>query len=177
MSVEQIQSAVTAKVWQSIAQSGIDISGVERDDMDKLVRIVVDAALAEADTQLNDMSANEPLAAKFDGKTEKVLWKGRPFMSLVVWYVITNERIRIIHGLIGKDYEDIELVRVQDMDITQSIAERAMNIGDVIVTSHDASDPDATLRNVKNPREVHEILRRAVINARKEYGLRYREEM
>jgi len=177
MSVEQIQSAVTAKVWQSIAQSGVDISGVAREDMDKLVRIMVDAALTEADTQLNDMSANEPLAAKFDGKKEKVLWKGRPFMSLIVWYVITNERIRIIHGLIGKDYEDIELVRVQDMDITQSIAERAINVGDVIITSHDATDPDATLRNVKNPGAVHEILRRAVISARKEYGLRYREEM
>jgi hypothetical protein len=33
------------------------------------------------------------------------------------------------------------------------------------------------LNNITNPMEVHEILRRAVIKARKRHNLSYREEM
>ncbi len=178
MSINQIQTTVTARVWQAIAQSGIDISGVDRGDMDKLVQIVVDAALEAVDDQLNSVASATP-AAKFTGggAEEQVLWEGRPFLSLTLRYVITNERVRIIEGLLGKNYEDIELVRVQDVDFKQSMTERALNLGDIFIASHDPSNPQMVLKNVQNPKDVHEILRRAVIDARKTYGLRYREEM
>ena len=79
--------------------------------------------------------------------------------------------------MLGKDREDIELVRVQDIDQKQGIAERVINIGDIFVCSHDPSDPQVVLRNVADPLEVHEIIRRAVLEARKKYRLYYREEM
>ncbi len=175
MSINEMRSAVTAKVWREIAGSGIDISAVDRADMDKLVTMVVDAALAEVDAQLGKLNVAQKTQSV--PAEEQILWEGRPFLSLVTKYIITNQRVRVIEGLIGKDYEDIELVRVQDMDFKQSIAERAMNLGDIFIRSHDPSDPMMVLRNVQNPKAVHEILRRAVIQARKDYGLRYREEM
>lgn len=176
--INHMQTAVTAKVWQAIAHSGIDVSAVSRDDMETLVRLTVDAALEAADAELAQTTDRLPAASALaeDGE-EQILWEGRPFLSLTLNYVITNERVRIIHGLIGKDYEDIELVRVQDVDFKQSMTERAMNLGDIFIASHDPSDPEATLKNVTDPKKVHEILRRAVIKARKQYGLRYREEM
>ncbi len=179
MSINKMRSAVTAKVWREIANSGIDISAVDRADMDKLVALVVNAALAEVDAQLGNLNekAQTASAEKWQHTEEQILWEGRPFLSLVTNYIITNQRVRIIEGLIGKEYEDIELVRVQDVDFKQSIAERAMNLGDIFIRSHDPSNPDVVLRNVQNPKDVHEILRRAVIQARKDYGLRYREEM
>ena len=85
--------------------------------------------------------------------------------------------MRIIEGLLGKDREDIELVRVQDLDQSQSVSERILNVGDIHIHSHDRSHPTVTLRNVKDPQQVHEILRRAILNARKKHGLIYREEM
>ncbi len=176
--IKQMETAITAKVWQAIARSGIDVSAVGRDDMDALVRLVVDAALEAADTELGQPAATMPAAsALVDSEEEQVLWAGRPFLSLTLNYIITNERVRIIHGLLGKDYEDIELVRVQDVDFKQSMTERAMNLGDIFIASHDPSNPQATLKNITDPKGVHEILRRAVISARKTYGLRYREEM
>ena len=36
-------------------------------------------------------------------------------------------------------------------------------IGDIIVTSVDATEPRAVLRNVKHPEQVYEILRRAML--------------
>lgn len=187
MSLEQLQAKLTAKIWQSIAQSGIDVSAVAQDDMNKLVDIVVAATLEEVDAELGreqktrlQSSENTAFAVEADADDddpEVVLWEGRPFLSLVVNYVITNERIRIIEGLIGKDYEDIELVRVQDVDFKQTMTERMMSIGDITISSHDPSHPTAVLRNIPNPKDVHEVLRRAVIKARKKYRLSYREEM
>jgi len=181
MSINEMRAAVTARVWREIASSGINISAIDRADMDKLVSLVVDAALAEVDAQLGNLNvapkAQSAPVENWQHAEEKILWEGRPFLSLVTNYVITNQRVRIIEGLIGKNYEDIELVRMQDMDFKQSISERAMNLGDIFIRSHDPSDPVMVLRNVQNPKEVHEILRRAVLQARKDYGLRYREEM
>jgi len=194
MSNNQLQTTVTTKVWKAIAKSGIDLSGVDQNNLDKLVQLVVDAALEEVDDQLEqiykDIAAREraeadkspapaPVssAADDDDEAEVILWEGRPFLSLVVNYVITTERVRIIEGLVGKTYEDIELVRVQDVDFKQTMSERALNLGDISILSHDPSEPSALLRNVKDPQKVHEVLRRAVIKARKKYRLSYREEM
>lgn len=186
MSVEQIQAKVTASVWQAIAHSGLDLSGVDREKLNKLVDVVVDAALEEVDGQLGQLQKAQRAqtvdseqftpGAEEDEK-EVLLWEGRPFLSLTVNYIITNERVRVIQGLIGKDYEDVELVRVQDVDFKQSVTERLMSLGDVVINSHDPSHPKLVLQNIQNPKEVHEILRRAVINARKKNRLVYREEM
>jgi uncharacterized membrane protein YdbT with pleckstrin-like domain len=106
-----------------------------------------------------------------------VLWQGRPFLSVSIHYQITNERIRIIEGVFAKERRDIELVRVQDIDHKQNMTERALNIGDVFIHSRDKTDPEIVLNNISNPQEVHEILRRAVLDARQKHGIRYREEM
>ncbi len=188
MSNNQLQNMVTANVWKSIAKSDLDFSGIERDDLDKLVQFVVDAALEAVDDHLEEVykdivvkeQAEQPAAlaaADEDDEAERTLWEGRPFMSLTTRYVISNERVRIIEGLVGKNYEDIELVRIQDMDFTQSMTERALNLGDISILSHDPSEPAAVLRNIKDPHKVHEILRRAVVKARKTHRLSYREEM
>ncbi|HFB52279.1 MAG TPA: PH domain-containing protein, partial [Anaerolineae bacterium] len=156
MSINEMRAAVTAKVWREIANSGIDVSAVDRTDMDKLVGLVVDAALAEVDAQLGSSNAvrmANSAPAKWQNSDEQILWEGRPFLSLVTDYIITNQRVRIIEGLLGKNYEDIELVRVQDVDFKQSISERAMNLGDIFIRSHDPSNPEVILRNVQNPKD------------------------
>ena len=183
MSINEIQTTVTAKVWQSIAQSGIDTSGVPREDMNKLVDLVVDAALEAVDDQLNQIEQSAmqaqgvDQAGVFDNNEEDILWQGRPLLSLTLHYMITDERVKISEGLLGKEWVDIELVRIQAMDFKQSLTERAMNVGDIFITTGDPKNPEVVLENIKDPKQVHEILRRAVLNARQKYGLRYREEM
>ncbi len=108
---------------------------------------------------------------------EEVLWEGRPFLSIGERYIVTTERVRIVTGVVGKDHEDIELVRLQDVDHTQGVGERILNIGDVVLHSTDRSKPDAMLRNVTNPEQVHEIIRRAMLNARKRYPFIFEQQM
>jgi hypothetical protein len=182
MSLPEMRSKVKAGIWQAVARSGVDTSGLPQAEMDRLIGAITEGVLKEMDDLLSEVSGQPAAVAKSpvddsDDEAEKILWEGRPYLSLSVHYQITNERIRITEGMLGKDREDIELVRVQDVDISQSLTERALGIGDVNIRSHDRSHPTVTLNNVTNPTEVHEILRRAVLKARKKYNVSFREEM
>lgn len=183
MNVQDAKSRVVARIWQSVAQSGVAVSAIPKDQLDTLVDSIADGVLLAIDEALDETglpTRQGPTPSTAEGapaSTENVLWEGRPFLSIVTVYQITTERVRIISGLLGKDRDDIELTRVQDLDITQGLTERALNIGDVIIYSADPSTPEATLRNVMNPQQVHEILRRAMLDARKRFRYSIHEEM
>jgi hypothetical protein len=181
MSLPELRAKIKAGIWQAVAQSGTDVSAISQADMDRLISAITEGVLKEMDDFLGQVSG-QPASTNVasdegEHEAEKVLWEGRPFLSLSTHYKITSERVRITEGLLGKDREDIELVRVQDIDITQSLTERALNIGDIHIRSHDKSRPEVILNNVSTPLEVHELLRRAIQKARKKYNVTYREEM
>ena len=180
MSLEQNRMQLTARIWQSIAQSGVDLSSIPREQLEKMVSTIADGALLSLDEMLGaaglePASSAESTSASAD--SEQILWEGRPFLSLVEHYTITSERIQIRGGLLSKDHEDIELVRLQDIDFTQRITERMINIGDITLRSTDGSRPEVVLRNVSNPASVHEIIRRAMLDARKRYRVGFRQEL
>lgn len=182
MSFKESHGRIKAQVWKAIAKSELDLGAVPESELDALVELVTDAALIEIDNELGKSSPMEviPEPGNYideEGEKELVLWSGRPFLSIITEFIITNERVRIISGLLGKDREDIELIRIQDLDQKQTLSDRILQIGDIVILSHDSSDPTAVLHNVKDPETVHEILRRAVLDARKKHGLIYREEM
>ena len=175
MSLSEVRAKIKGNIWQAIAKSGVNVSALPQAEMDKLVAAITEGMLSEVDGLFDQAAGNS--TSDFDDEVEEILWEGRPFLSIGVRYKITNERVRIVEGLLGKERRDIELVRIQDVDHKQNLTERAFNIGDVFIRSHDESDPQIMLNNVTNPEEVHEILRRAVLKARKKYNMSYREEM
>lgn len=183
MNVQEAKSRVVTRIWQSVAQSGVAVSSIPKDQLDTLVDSIADGVLLAIDEALDEtglptrQGSTASTAEGAPATTERVLWEGRPFLSIVTYYQITTERVRIISGLFGKDRDDIELTRIQDLDITQGLTERALNIGDVIIFSADPSTPVATLRNVMNAQQVHEILRRAMLDARKRFRYSIHEEM
>jgi hypothetical protein len=181
MPAKESGEKIRSKIWKAIAQSDIDLSALSSEEVEKLVDVATEAAILEIDEYMDrqtddDMAATDHYYA-LGGDEETVLWKGRPLLSINVHYVITNERVRIVRGLLGKDREDIELIRIQDIDQNQTLRERALNVGDIIIRSHDSSTPLAVLNNVHDVQSVHEILRRAVINARKQNRMTFQEEM
>ncbi len=179
MSIEKTQAQIKSSLWKAIAQSGVSLSSISPEDQTKLVDHLTEGVLETvnelfevAATPLKDASKAVPLLDE-----EVILWQGRPFLSLVELYTLTSERIKIVHGLIGKDVENFELIRVQDIDVQQSIGERMMGLGDITITGADATSPMVVLRNIPQPNEVYETLRKAWLAARKKYGLIFREEM
>jgi hypothetical protein len=180
MTPNEAQSRVKANVWKALALAEVDLSVLPKSEQEALVEIVTNAALMEIDKEIGqELSINRQtlMSEEQEATGEETLWEGRPFLSVTTHYIITSERVRIIQGLLGKDREDIELIRIQDIDQSQSFRERLLNLGDITIRGHDASQPKAVLNNISDPQEVHELLRRAILSARKKYGLTYREEM
>jgi hypothetical protein len=181
MSIEQTRANLIGKIWQSIAQSGVDLSSIPRDQIEKLVGAITDGVLLTVNDMLGDADpypqAETVAPAAASGAEEQVLWEGRPFLSLTEHYAVTSERVRITKGLLGKDREDIELIRLQDIDHAQRMTERMLNIGDITLRSADPSHPEVILRNVPDPGQVHETIRRAMLDARKRYRVGFREEI
>jgi len=182
MAVNDSREKIKSRIWKAIAQSDIDLSALSSEEVEGLVDLVTEAAILEIDEYMGHQTDDDQAAAdRFyplgDDAEETVLWKGRPLLSISEHYVITNERVRVVRGLLGKDREDIELIRVQDIDHSQTLRERVLNVGDITIRSHDSSNPALVLNNVHDVQEVHEILRRAVLNARKKYRITFQEEM
>ena len=173
------QERLRSAVWKAIAQSDIQFGEMPEDEQETLVELIISTVLLEVDDELGrsltDSSSDQ--GSDNDTDEEKVIWEGRPFLSISERYKITSERIRITRGLLAKQKEDVELVRVQDIDQKQTFRERIISVGDISIRSHDSSHPLVVLNNVRDPETVHELLRKAVLEARKRHGLIYREEM
>lgn len=118
---------------------------------------------------------------------ETILWEGQPdgIMDKVkttakvnsTHYKITNQRIVVNTGLIGKKQEEIELYRVKDYKVTQTLSERLINVGNLIIIAADSTTPRVILSNIKNPNEVKEILRKAVLDCKQKMNVSYKDIM
>jgi hypothetical protein len=182
MSVNEVKANIKARVWKAVAQAELDISGLSKESLETLIDLVAEAAMLESDEEMGKSMATKGMETAvtpdiLNDEKEDTLWEGRPFLSISLHYTITDERIRVTEGFLGKARENVELVRIQDVDFSQTFSERILNLGDINVRSHDSSNPIITLKNIKDPEQVYEILRRAVLSARKKHNFTYREEM
>ncbi len=75
-------------------------------------------------------------------------------LSMVEYYILTSEHLKIRQGLFGRDIENFELIRIQDVDFKQGVTGRIFGIGDITIHGHDPSDPKIVLRNVSKPGSV-----------------------
>ena len=177
MSIEKSRAQVIASIWQAIAQSGVDLSSIPQDQQESMVSKIADGVMMTIDSLLDEEMPLTTAQDEVDEFGEQVLWKGRPFLSLVERYIITNERMKINTGLMSQHVENFELIRIQDIDFKQGMGERMLGIGDVSIRGHDPSNPEIVLRNVSKPEDVYETLRRAWLEARKRHGLKFNEFM
>lgn len=177
MTRDQIRDIVNRSFYLSLEESKTDLGALPPGQLQGLVRAISDSMFAVLD-ELEEAPAPVPSVAASDSSDpgqERVLWSGRPFMTLRVRYELTNHRLRIYRGLIGRDIEEIDLVRVRDTKVKQHAGERAVNIGDVTIISHDQSNPEIVLHNVSDPVDVRETIRKAYLAEQERRGLRYRD--
>jgi hypothetical protein len=176
MTIEKTRAHIVSSIWQAIAQSGVDLSSLAQEDQDRLVGRIADNLLDTVDQLLEEAQPGDLPVLEME-KDEKTIWEGRPFLSLVEKYFLTTERLKVVKGMISRDVENFELIRMQDIDLKQNVTERMLGIGDITIRGADASDPMIVMRNVKNPDAVYEAIRKAWLEARKRYGLQFREFM
>ena len=88
-----------------------------------------------------------------------VLMLGLPFLGRQR-ITLTNERITIVQGFWTKVRDDIEIFRVRDVVVKQSLYHRLTGIGDIVVKSMEGRTEEVhVLRGVPDPIGVSEKIR------------------
>ena len=77
-------------------------------------------------------------------------------------YAMNEDRLFVEKGLLNTNQEEVILYRVRDISLHISLFQRIFGVGSVVVQSSDRSTPVLTLKNVKSPREVKEMLHQQV---------------
>jgi membrane protein YdbS with pleckstrin-like domain len=86
-------------------------------------------------------------------------------------YRISNYRIDYERGLLSKRIDTLELWHVDDISFKQSLLDRILNVGTIIVMSHDDTTPKLELGGIPNPRAVFESLKQRIIAVKRQRGV------
>lgn len=76
-------------------------------------------------------------------------------------FVVTSHRVIFRHGVIGKIGIDIPLERVNNVSIHQSVFERVVNAGDLLIESG-GEDGQQRFSDISGPDEVQNVIHNAI---------------
>jgi uncharacterized membrane protein YdbT with pleckstrin-like domain len=77
-------------------------------------------------------------------------------------YRLYPDSLEIQTGLVSRTVDNLQLFRVRDLRLRQSLVGRLLGVGDLSVTSTDQSTPHLMIRGVAEPRALYDALREGV---------------
>ena len=78
----------------------------------------------------------------------------------MIRYTVTDAKLEIDAGLIGRTTRNIPLSKIQDVTVSASIPQRILGFGDVIIDNASDVGGTVTLHNISNPRHYADLLLR-----------------
>ena len=90
-------------------------------------------------------------------------------------YAVSDDRIFLETGLLNIKYEEINLYRVRDLTLSISFWQRLFGVGSVIVHSADETNAHLEIKNIKNPKQVKELIYHSIEKAKADKGVRIGE--
>ena len=79
--------------------------------------------------------------------------------KLTLKYRLTTERLVIERGFLSKRTEEVDLLRVDEATVHQGLFDRLANVGNIVITSTEPSDPLYIVVGVEQPVELKEKIR------------------
>ena len=112
----------------------------------------------------------------------EILWKDRKrgFLGLPLSftkYSLTKERLFVETGFLNSIENEVRLYRILDVQMTRNLGQKMFGLGSINVHSSDASLKDFTIKNIKKPKYVKELLSELVEEQRDEKRVVNRELM
>ena len=92
-------------------------------------------------------------------------------------FALGEDRLFLEKGFLNITADEVLLYRVRDLELNISLGQRIFGVGTVRVHSSDHSIPLLELTNIKNPREVKEMIHQAVETAKDKRRMRTMEVM
>ena len=90
-------------------------------------------------------------------------------------YRLSEDRLFCETGFLSIKSDEVLLYRVRDLQLTMSLGQRIFGVGTVCVVSSDKSIPHLDLKNVKDPRQVKELIHKYVEEAKDKRRMRATE--
>ena len=90
-------------------------------------------------------------------------------------YALSEDRLFLRRGLLNVRHDEIVLYRVRDLRVSVSLWQRIFGVGSVTVVSTDKSIPELTLKNIRQPNEVKELIHEHVEKMKIERRMRIGE--
>ena len=94
-----------------------------------------------------------------------------PFRALTMRYRVTNYRIDFERGLISKDIDTLELWHVEDLSYHQTVMDRLLGLGTIIVNSHDPTTPILVMHGLPHSRHLFDQLKQRIISVKRQRGV------
>ncbi len=113
----------------------------------------------------------------------EILWQDRKRLLLfgLPWtftkYVCTPEKFILESGVFTTREEEIRLYRIMDLTLERSFLQRIFGLGTIICDTSDKSTPKLAIQNIKDARNVKELLSGAVEKERVKKRVSSREFM
>ena len=95
-----------------------------------------------------------------------VLFSGALVLGRVVlkvmgtYYRLTTQRLFIEHGILSRTVDQMELIRVDDVRMFQSLFDRIFAVGSITLLTTDTTDQAVTIEGVRVPNFVAEAIRK-----------------
>ena len=90
-------------------------------------------------------------------------------------YALSEDRLFLRRGFLNVKHDEIVLYRVRDLRVSVSLWQRIFGVGSVTVASTDKSIPELTLKNIRQPNEVKELIHEHVEKMKIERRMRIGE--
>lgn len=99
-------------------------------------------------------------------KGSEYIWKDRKrFLGMPLSftrYALSEDRLFLSVGFLNIKDDEILLYRIRDIGTSRSLGQRIFGVGSVTVMSSDKTLPNLTLKNIKQPMVVKELIHRQV---------------
>jgi membrane protein YdbS with pleckstrin-like domain len=92
-------------------------------------------------------------------------------LTLSVRYRVSNYRIDYERGILSRRIDTLELWHVDDISFHQSLIDRFLGVGNIMIDSDDHSTPKLELRGIPRPRPVFEALKQRIISVKRQRGV------
>jgi membrane protein YdbS with pleckstrin-like domain len=86
-------------------------------------------------------------------------------------YRISNYRIDFERGILSKKIDTLELWHVDDISFYQSLSDRLLNVGTIIIISGDKTTPKLKLMGLPDPRPLFNSLQQRIISVKRQRGV------
>ena len=84
--------------------------------------------------------------------------------------IIRANRIDTESGIFSKKSDQLELFRVTDLELKQSVMERVLGIGTILIKSSDPISPTLELYQIPQARSIYQYLQNQIPRADRERG-------